>query len=101
MSARPRLAPADRVTLARHARLRFDSVRGRWVLLVPERVMVPDETCTEILQLCDGDRSIEAIAATLSEKYTADEGVIRRDVIDLLQGLADKGFLRPMAGPPA
>ena len=37
--------------LARYARLHFDKARDRWVLLVPERVMVPDETAVEILQL--------------------------------------------------
>ena len=45
------LTEASRPVLPRHARLHYDKVRGAWVLLVPERVLVPDETAVEILQL--------------------------------------------------
>ncbi len=87
------LIPDSRVSLARHARLRFDGLRGRWMLLVPEKVMTPDDICVEILQLCDGQASIASIAATLEAKYVAPPGVIAREVLDLLQDLSDRGFL--------
>ncbi|GGA77787.1 coenzyme PQQ synthesis protein D [Nitratireductor aestuarii] len=87
------LTDASRPRLARHARLKFDKVRELWVLLVPERVLVPDETAIEILNLCDGERSIEDVVDLLSEKYAADRELIRTDVIALLQDLADKGYL--------
>ena len=91
--ANPQLAEASRPVLARYARLHFDKARDRWVLLVPERVMVPDETAVEILQLCDGVRSLADIVDHLAEKYVADREAIATDVIALLQDLADKGFL--------
>ncbi|MBZ4689386.1 MAG: coenzyme synthesis [Cereibacter sp.] len=94
-SPRPQLRPEDRPILARHARLRFDKARDRWILLVPEKVMVPDEICIEILRMCDGAVSIAAITATLDEKYTAPPGVIAAEVLALLQDLADKGFVLP------
>lgn len=79
--------------LARGVKLRFDETRDRWVLLVPERVLAPDEIAVEVLQLCDGERSIAAITAVLAEKYAAPEEQIGADVIDMLQDLANSGFL--------
>lgn len=97
---RPVLTPADRAVLARHAKLRFDKLRDRWILLVPERVMVPDAICVEILQLCDGATPIQRIADQLAQKYVAAPGVIAGDVLALLQDLADKGFVLPALQSP-
>ncbi len=83
----------SRPVLPRYARLHFDKARDRWVLLVPERVLVPDETAVEILQLCDSERSIADIVDLLAEKYVADRDAISGDVISMLQDLAEKGFL--------
>ena len=87
------LAEESRPALPRHARLHFDKVRGLWVLLAPERVLVPDETAVEILHQCDGVASIGGIVDGLAEKYAAERALILGDVIALLQDLADKGFL--------
>jgi pyrroloquinoline quinone biosynthesis protein D len=84
---------ASRPVLPRHAKLRFDEVRQRWVILAPERVLAPDEIAVEILQLCDGTRSVAEMIDQLAAKYTADRAAIGNDVIAMLQDLADKGFL--------
>ena len=94
----PKLDETSRPVLPRYARLHFDKARDRWVLLVPERVMVPDETAIEILQLCDGVRSLGDIVDMLAEKYVADREAIAGDVVAMLQDLADKGFLFDAAG---
>ena len=90
---RPTLAPESRPRLARHAKLRHDQTRERWVLLVPERVLVPDEIAVEVLQLADGARTIDGIVAELASRYAADPDVIRADVLALLQDLADKAYI--------
>jgi pyrroloquinoline quinone biosynthesis protein D len=90
---RMQVAESSRPVLARHARLRFDKMRDRWVLLVPERVLAPDEVAIEVLQLCDGDRDVAGIIDLLAAKYAAAREVIAADVIELLQDLALKGFL--------
>ena len=90
---RPVLATASQPVLARHVRLRFDKTRERWVILAPERVLVPDEISVEVLQLCDGQRSIEGVVAALAEKFAAPPELIMTDCIALLQDLADKGYL--------
>jgi pyrroloquinoline quinone biosynthesis protein D len=79
--------------LPRHAKLRFDDARQRWVILAPERVLAPDETAVEILQLCDGERTVAQIVDVLATKYAADRSAIADDVIAMLADLAEKGFL--------
>jgi pyrroloquinoline quinone biosynthesis protein D len=87
------VSESSRPVLPRHARLKFDATRQRWVILAPERVLAPDDIAVEVLQLCDGIRSVEAMIDQLAEKYTAERGAIATDVIAMLQDLADKGFL--------
>jgi pyrroloquinoline quinone biosynthesis protein D len=84
---------ASRPVLPRHARLKFDDVRQRWVILAPERVLAPDDISVEILQLCDGARSVSDMIDLLSAKYAAPREAIGTDVLAMLQDLADKGFL--------
>ncbi|MGX7741895.1 pyrroloquinoline quinone biosynthesis peptide chaperone PqqD [Rhodopseudomonas parapalustris] len=87
------VSETSRPVLPRHARLKFDETRQRWVILAPERVLAPDEIAVEILQLCDGARDVVAIIDALAAKYAAGRAEIGRDVIAMLQDLADKGFL--------
>ena len=56
-------------------------------------MLAPDDIAVEVLQLCDGVRSVEVMIDQLSEKYTAPRDAIATDVIAMLQDLADKGFL--------
>lgn len=80
--------------LPRHTMLRHDPARDRWVLLAPERVLVPEPTAVAILQLADGKRNVMQIATELAELYTAPVDVILADAIEMFQDLADRGFLR-------
>lgn len=79
--------------LPRHVKLRFDQARGRWIVNAPERVLVPDAIALAILERCDGQRDVAAIADDLSARYSAPRAEILADVIEMLQDLADKGFL--------
>jgi len=78
---------------APHVRFRFNKQREQWVVLAPERLLVPDQTSVEILKLLDGKATVAAIVDALAEKYNAPHEVIARDVTELLQGIADKGFI--------
>ncbi|HYM29851.1 MAG TPA: pyrroloquinoline quinone biosynthesis peptide chaperone PqqD [Candidatus Cybelea sp.] len=79
--------------LPRHVKFRFDETRKQWLLLAPERVLMPDEIAVEILKLCDGQASVSAIADGLAAKFSAPRDVVGRDVTAMLQDLADKGFM--------
>jgi pyrroloquinoline quinone biosynthesis protein D len=83
----------SRPVLSRHAKLKFDETRKVWVLLAPERVLAPDEIAVEVLQLCDGVRTVAIMVDELAAKYAAPREAILTDVIAMLQDLADKGFL--------
>jgi pyrroloquinoline quinone biosynthesis protein D len=87
------ITPASLPKLAPQIRLHFDEARQRWTLLAPERVLVPDEIAVEILQLCDGEASVDAISETLAARFQAPVTEVRNDVIEMLQGLVDKGML--------
>ena len=80
--------------LPRHVRLRHDAARGQWTVLAPERVFKPDDIAIAVLQLCDGKRTVDAIAGELARAYDAPKGEILTDVIAMLQELADKGVVR-------
>jgi pyrroloquinoline quinone biosynthesis protein D len=80
--------------IAPHVVFRFDEARQRWVMLAPERLLLPDEQAVEILKLVDGKASVDAITDTLAGRYTqATRELIARDVTAMLQDLADKGCL--------
>src|ERR1700761_8959986 len=87
------VSEASRPVLPRHAKLKFDETREVWVILAPERILAPDEIAVEVLQLCDGVRSVADMADLLAQKYAAPHEAIMTDVIAMLQDLADKGFL--------
>ena len=79
--------------LARHVKLRFDKRRERWVILAPERVLMPDDIAVEIVKRCDGAVTVGAIVADLAAEFGAPLEEVGRDVIGMLQDLADKGFV--------
>jgi pyrroloquinoline quinone biosynthesis protein D len=72
--------------LWRLARLQFDPVRQQRVLLYPEGAVLLSDTAAEILELCDGRRSIADIAAILTERYDCD---VTADVSEYLSELLD------------
>jgi pyrroloquinoline quinone biosynthesis protein D len=88
------LSSAIVLRLAPHIVFRFDDTRQRWIMLAPERLMLPDEQAVEILQLVDGKTSVGAIIDTLAQRYTqATREEIGGNVTAMLQELADKGCL--------
>jgi pyrroloquinoline quinone biosynthesis protein D len=80
--------------LAPHIVFRFDETRKSWIIMAPERLMLPDEQAVEILQLVDGTIGVAAIIDSLAQRYTqAPRELIAKDVAAMLQDLADKGCL--------
>jgi pyrroloquinoline quinone biosynthesis protein D len=100
-SRRMSVDEASKPVLPRHVKMKFDETRQRWVILAPERVLAPDDIAVEILQLCDGARSVADIIDLLVAKYTAPRDAIGTDVVAMLQDLADKGFLTQARGKTA
>ena len=95
MSAGPRVGEQAQPRLAPHVRLQFDERRERWVVLAPERLLMPDEIAVEVLQRCDGRTSIVAIVDGFAATFDAGREEIMDDVLALIQELVDKGVLVP------
>jgi pyrroloquinoline quinone biosynthesis protein D len=85
--------------LPRYVKFRFDETRQQWVLLAPERLLLPDEIAVEILQRVDGRRSVGEIVGLLAEKFDAPREEIAADVIAMLQDLVEKGYLAHARAP--
>lgn len=81
------------LAFAPHIVFRFDDVRKRWIILAPERLMLPDEQAVEILKLLDGKTGVSAIVDSLAARYQAPRELIAKDVTTMLQDLTDKGCL--------
>jgi pyrroloquinoline quinone biosynthesis protein D len=79
---------------APHVKFRFDEVRQAWIVLAPERLLMPDEQAVEILQLIDGERAVDGVIDELVRRYEAPRQVIAGDVVAMLQDLVDKKVLR-------
>lgn len=80
----------SRPRLWRLARLDFDRVRQRRVLLYPEGAMFINDTGAAILELCDGQRTIREIGGVLAERYGAD---VVPDVIEYLTDLSRRDLV--------
>src|SRR5438876_877455 len=87
------IGPDSRPALPRHIKMRHDAARDCWLILAPERVFTPDAIAVAVLQLCDGRRSVAAIAGELAQAYNAPADHILADIVPMLQDLADKGVV--------
>ena len=85
------LTAASVPRLWRLARLQFDPVRQQPVLLYPEGAVLLNETGAAILELCDGGRSVGAIAEILGQRYHCD---VAADVTEYLSALAERELIR-------
>jgi pyrroloquinoline quinone biosynthesis protein D len=82
------------VRFSPHSKFRFDEVRQAWIVLAPERLLLPDEQAVEILRLIDGQRTVDSVIDELADRYEAPREVIADDVVAMLQDLVDKKVLR-------
>jgi pyrroloquinoline quinone biosynthesis protein D len=94
VSERPQVHDEAVPALARGIKLRFDKARDAWVLLAPEKVLMPDQIAVEILKRCDGKAPVTAIVDDLAVAFSADRDQVAADVRAFLQDLADKGIVR-------
>ena len=80
-----------RPCLVTGARLQYDDVREEHVLLVPEGAVRLNPTAAAVLELCDGERSVDEIVNTLSVRYEGSD--LRDDVEGLVEGLTQRGLV--------
>jgi pyrroloquinoline quinone biosynthesis protein D len=83
--------PAGPLRLARRAKLRWDPVREKPMLLVPEGVLVLNRTGHEIVKRIDGTRTAADLASELAGLFR--EPRVEAEVLTFLGRLAEKGLL--------
>jgi len=86
LAARPRLSP--------RARLQYDPVREKQILLLPEGLLVLNETAAAIVALCDGRHTVADIAADLGTQY---QRPVEQEVLKLLNRLMGKQLVEAAA----
>ncbi|MCL6451227.1 MAG: PqqD family protein [Acetobacteraceae bacterium] len=52
-----------------------------------------NHTGAEVWRLCDGKHRIADIAAIIAERYGQDPVAVQRDVLNLIEQLAEKGYV--------
>ena len=83
---RPRLSP--------RARLRWDEVEKRYMLVFPEAALMLNDTAPEILKLCNGEHTVDGIIDALVQRFTGVERkVIEEDVMGFLARIRARGLL--------
>ena len=85
------LGPDTVPRIWRLARLEYDAVRQKHVLLYPEGAVLLNDTGAAILELCNGARTVDEIVTILSERYHAD---VSADVNEYLSQMADRELVR-------
>jgi coenzyme PQQ biosynthesis protein PqqD len=93
MTAPVELDAHSRPRLPKGVKLKHDEVRARWTLLAPERIFEIDAIAAAVLELCDGERDLNAIVAELAKRYNAPPAVIEKDVVAMLADLKTKRVL--------
>ena len=88
----PAIADAAKPRLAGKARLKWDAVREKHLLLFPEGVLVLNQTAHDVLELCDGRRTVADLVSLLGQRYQSD--AIGGDVKEALQALAEKSLVQ-------
>jgi pyrroloquinoline quinone biosynthesis protein D len=81
----------NRPRLVDGARLQYDDVRDEHLLLIPEGAVRLNATAAQVLELCDGERSVDDIATALSERYGGAD--VADDVRELLGGMGQRGLV--------
>lgn len=82
------LDPARRIMLSRHAALK--SREDGDVLVLPERALRIGGSGAEILRLCKGDDTAEAVVETMRARYP-ETSEIDREVLSFLEEMLELG----------
>jgi pyrroloquinoline quinone biosynthesis protein D len=90
MSA-PMIDPASKPKLARLFRMQYEEAQQNWVLLYPEGMVQLNQSASEILKRCDGERDVPAIVADLEQTFNM-QG-LEKDVIGFLEIATERGWI--------
>lgn len=73
-------------------RMQFEVTQDHWVLLYPEGMVRLNLPAAEILQRCDGQRTVDEIVAELEAAF--EQPSLHEDVIGFLCQARERGWLQ-------
>jgi pyrroloquinoline quinone biosynthesis protein D len=77
--------------LANGVRLRWDAARETHLLLFPEGALRLNASAADVVELCDGARTVDEIKELLSHRY--DGADVDEDVRELIEDISQRGLM--------
>jgi pyrroloquinoline quinone biosynthesis protein D len=77
--------------LAKLFRMQYEEAQQNWVLLYPEGMVKLNQSASEILKRCDGERDVRAIVTDLEQTFNA-QG-LEKDVTGFLEIATERGWI--------
>ena len=77
--------------LARLFRMQYEEVQQVYVLLYPEGMVKLNQSASEILKRCDGERDVHAIIADIEQSFNATG--LEKDVTGFLEIATERGWI--------
>mgnify|MGYP003583728502 CR=1 FL=1 len=86
------IARDERPRMSRLYRMQFEPSQDHWVLLYPEGMVRLNLPAAEILQRCDGQRTVDEIVADLEAVFA--QPALHEDVVGFLAQARERGWLQ-------
>ena len=77
--------------LARLFRMQFEEAQQAYVLLYPEGMVKLNQSASEILKRCDGERDVTTIIADIEQSFNATG--LEKDVTGFLDIAIERGWI--------
>ena len=77
--------------LARLFRMQYEEAQQGYVLLYPEGMVKLNQSASEILKRCDGERDVQAIIADIEQSFNATG--LEKDVTGFLEIANERGWI--------
>ncbi len=77
--------------LARLFRMQYEEAQQAYVLLYPEGMVKLNQSASEILKRCDGERDVQAMITDIEQTFNATG--LERDVTGFLEIAIERGWI--------
>ena len=86
------LIPEQLFNIAPGYRLQWEQAQQKHVILYPEGMVELNQTSNEILQLCDGTRTLDRLVAELEAKF--DTQGLKSDISEFIEVALSNGWIQ-------
>ena len=93
MNSLPPPAAGERYALNPMYLFRWEATQDAHVLLYPEGIVKLNRTAAEIIEHCDGRRTVADIVAELQQRYPGDDARVAAGVYKFVEVFRAKGWI--------